>query len=525
MIAAIALSVAATAVAVAPTPASVAAWVMQTEAPAADATASAIDSGDPLVRATAARVIATRNWAVAIPALRDRLAREDDPNAAREEVRALVLAGQPVDVDFAIESTRRLPRGIDQVLARAVSRRSDAIDLLPKLRAIHVDPDSAFMVQAFWSNAPGAVAAGARFAGAADAIAWRALLEAMRDSGLAMEPNVIAASLNSPSEPIRVECVWYLVHGYALEPARLPAAIVAALRDPKEEASLRELFGRELLSRMLGAAPKEDPRFLTWLVSPEADAVIGPENALFTYFTDDEFLTRKRHCDIASSECRVPATRKTTYPSKPVTPAAFQLPDLLPPGLAVAIVRDGKCTDGWLAVASATADHAGRVQKTSLQQASIDRRCTAVVNELLRLSFATPTSIASPLSTDNILLVQAPRSAPCLDEAPLGEGDDAIHSVTADVRAPVVTHREEPVFPASARRAMGGGVVVAIVAQCVISRTGCVRSIRLLTQSQFPDLNAAVVQAIAKWQFTPGELNGRPVDVVFNLTVQFRTGY
>ncbi len=35
-------------------------------------------------------------------------------------------------------------------------------------------------------------------------------------------------------------------------------------------------------------------------------------------------------------------------------------------------------------------------------------------------------------------------------------------------------------------------------------------------------LDQAAVDAVRRWKFKPGTLNGQPVDVIFNLTVNFK---
>jgi TonB family protein len=35
-------------------------------------------------------------------------------------------------------------------------------------------------------------------------------------------------------------------------------------------------------------------------------------------------------------------------------------------------------------------------------------------------------------------------------------------------------------------------------------------------------LDQAAVDAVRRWKFRPGTLNGQPVDVIFNLTVNFK---
>src|SRR5438270_13913723 len=81
-----------------------------------------LQSRDVLTRATAARVVAVRGESALVPALREALTNESDPNAAREEIRALVLAGTDDDVDFAAQAAAKFPPRMDGVLADAIAR-------------------------------------------------------------------------------------------------------------------------------------------------------------------------------------------------------------------------------------------------------------------------------------------------------------------------------------------------------------------------------------------------------------------
>ena len=489
----------------------------------ADELREAIDAPDALVRATAARVAAVRGVAGVLPALRARLAQESDSSAAREEVRALILLGEPADVDLAINATRALPPGIDDVIARAVARRDDAIALyIAKLGALGFAPDSQFFMQALWQRGMLPVSAGARLLGAGDAPAWRALLAALRESHLAMDGNVLGAALGAPSEQIRTDSVWYLVRAYALDPKLIPARIREVLAAPGEP-SLREAFGRELVARMLGGERKDDSRFLDWLKSEEADALIGSESALFEYFTEQEFIVRQNHCDITGYDCRVPAKRGRQIPSAEVAPPAFQLPSLLPPGLADMVTSEARCRGAWMASARAGADAAGRVRDVAIEPIAIDKACQRAVSALMRLSLASPNSIAAPRETGNLILVHAARETLCLDEGPLDATSSLARPVGGAVTAPIVKKRVEPQFPASARRQMGESRYVIVILSAVISRSGCIRSMQLLKQSPYPELNGAALVALSQWRFEPGRLNGAPVDVIFHLTIRFLT--
>ncbi len=486
----------------------------------------ALASKDNVTRAAAARVALVRGLTSVLTQIREALTAESDPDAAREEVRALVILGDASDIDRARSATRKLPAAIDDVISSAVSRRPDAFEIYATaLRAQGFVPTASFFTQALWRRPATAVAAGSRLLGMHDSAGWSALLTSLRESQLAMQPGVMGASLNMPVEEIRVASVWYLIRSYLPDPSMIDENVRSALSAPREEASMREAFGRELLRRMLGAERKDDPRWLDWLQSAEADPLLGNDESLFQYFTEKEFLVRKNHCGTVSYDCRMPEHRPTrTIPSTAVAEPAYFLPGVLPPGVAGAVVAETRCNGPWLATADATSDISGRVQAIELKRIEIDSACEKAVTTLMRLSLATPSSIQAPLATGNILLVHGRKQPPCLDEAPLSASTaSTIHQIGGKVTAPRVKHRQEPQFPESARRAMGPATNVIVILRCIISHDGCVRAVQLIKQSPFPELNAAALFAIGQWAFEPGRLAGEPVDVEFNLTVNFRT--
>ena len=90
--------------------------------------------------------------------------------------------------------------------------------------------------------------------------------------------------------------------------------------------------------------------------------------------------------------------------------------------------------------------------------------------------------------------------------------------VTSDMKAPVVIQRVLPDYP---RMAMLGHISGWVIVECVIDRTGHVRDAKVL-KSSFPAFEAPAVDAVQKWVFSPGMLQGQPVDVIFDLTVNFQ---
>jgi periplasmic protein TonB len=102
-----------------------------------------------------------------------------------------------------------------------------------------------------------------------------------------------------------------------------------------------------------------------------------------------------------------------------------------------------------------------------------------------------------------------PEPPPPKEEGPLRVG--------GDVKAPVVLNRAEPQYTEVARKARITGVVVV---EAVIDKTGHVDEVKVLKGLPM-GLSEAAEEAVKKWKFKPGTLNGEPVDVIFSLTVNF----
>lgn len=76
-----------------------------------------------------------------------------------------------------------------------------------------------------------------------------------------------------------------------------------------------------------------------------------------------------------------------------------------------------------------------------------------------------------------------------------------------------------PVYPAIARAA---GVQGTVVVEAVISRTGSIESLHVLSGPAM--LQPAAVEAILAARYRPYRLNGEPTDVQMTITVNFRMG-
>ena len=91
--------------------------------------------------------------------------------------------------------------------------------------------------------------------------------------------------------------------------------------------------------------------------------------------------------------------------------------------------------------------------------------------------------------------------------------------VGGNIRVPLKTLDVRPIYPKSMRDAGREGVVPI---EAIIGPDGVVTSVRVLTAQVHPDFAIAAVDAVRQWKFTPTLLNGAPVEVVMNVSVEFR---
>lgn len=100
----------------------------------------------------------------------------------------------------------------------------------------------------------------------------------------------------------------------------------------------------------------------------------------------------------------------------------------------------------------------------------------------------------------------------------IGGTGDAPVRVGGNVKAPVAVRRVDPVYTEAARKARIQGLVII---EAVIDREGNVTDARVLKPLPL-GLDLAALNAVKQWKFKPGTLNGQPVPVYYNLTVNFR---
>jgi protein TonB len=113
---------------------------------------------------------------------------------------------------------------------------------------------------------------------------------------------------------------------------------------------------------------------------------------------------------------------------------------------------------------------------------------------------APPTPPASP---------SPPPPPPVSAHAPVRPG--------GDIKPPVKVKDVAPLYPAIAQAAQVQGVVII---EATIGPTGKVQDARVLRS--IPLLDAAALDAVRRWEYTPTLLNGEPIALVITVTVDFR---
>ncbi|HSP14634.1 MAG TPA: TonB family protein [Thermoanaerobaculia bacterium] len=92
--------------------------------------------------------------------------------------------------------------------------------------------------------------------------------------------------------------------------------------------------------------------------------------------------------------------------------------------------------------------------------------------------------------------------------------------VGGDVKAPVIVTRIEPKYTETARASRVSGVVIV---EAIIDRNGHVDQVKVVKGLPM-GLSEEAERAVRQWRFKPGTMNGQPLDVIFNLTVNFKLG-
>ena len=99
---------------------------------------------------------------------------------------------------------------------------------------------------------------------------------------------------------------------------------------------------------------------------------------------------------------------------------------------------------------------------------------------------------------------------------PLSQPKNVPQLKAKHIKTPTKVKDQRPVYPAIAQSARVQGVVII---EAVIGPDGRVQDAKVLRS--IPLLDAAALDAVKQWQYTPTLLNGVPVPVIMTVTVNF----
>jgi TonB family protein len=91
--------------------------------------------------------------------------------------------------------------------------------------------------------------------------------------------------------------------------------------------------------------------------------------------------------------------------------------------------------------------------------------------------------------------------------------------VGGNIRVPRKLVDVRPVYPASMREAGREG---SVPLEAIIGQDGNVSSVRVVSAEVHPDFAIAAIDAVRQWRFSPTLLNGKPVEVVMSVKIDFK---
>ena len=173
-----------------------------------------------------------------------------------------------------------------------------------------------------------------------------------------------------------------------------------------------------------------------------------------------------------------------------------------------------------IVILEAIIDHTGIVKDVQILKPLPFGLDQAAIDAVKQWKFRPGTLNGQPVDVifNLTILFRAPDAATtAVDSVQSNGAIQQVLQVGGDVMPPVVLNHVEPVYPIAARRARISGMVTI---EAVIDREGVVKDARVLKPLPF-GLSEAALDAVRQWKFRPGTLEGKPVDVKFNLTINF----
>jgi TonB family protein len=320
--------------------------------------------------------------------------------------------------------------------------------------------------------------------------------------------------------PVRVETLEYVAAMYgnpkaaraALGRVTLPAPAAGAPGD--EERWMRALEQRWLTGK--------NPGHLAALIAtlPDAAWIRQTGRWVLDVLSADErtaFAKRFALPDSLARALREVKLDGPIYPTGPTPVPAMTLLSGLPAVMLADVIRQTGCAPGKGDEQFASLRYRidGRPAAVGLVHDSWSPGCERAAHAAVAMSYGTPPLVVTDQTNALVRLDQ--EFVACLATRRTHADGRFDPRPLTDVLPPTKLRNVNPVYPAEALNARVQGVVI-IEAQ--IEPSGCIGEARVVRPVR-PSLDAAAMQAVTRWQYTPTLLNGSPVRVSLTSTVNF----
>ncbi len=193
----------------------------------------ALIAPDAEIRGVAARVVDAAGLSELLPEVSAALEKENDSNAAREQIRALLGLGGSRYESSVLPAAARLSPNLDAQLVRIVARTRGPAALplyFNDLRNLSLTPRDreAFFRIASQGRADTLHAGVALALGRGDAPSFQAALRVATEFGLTLDQPVFVQALRSEQPSFRGEAAWYLARIYCDRPPEGADALLEA---------------------------------------------------------------------------------------------------------------------------------------------------------------------------------------------------------------------------------------------------------------------------------------------------------
>lgn len=513
-----------------PTAAEVALLLNKMDAPAVETVRNAIGASDPMVRTVAARIAAVTAHPPFASALDAAFAKEGDPLAVKEQVRALLFL-RGLQATETIEARMSALPAIGQAYAAVLAGTQPErfAEALPKIVSALGDKrgDMPFNIRVALGKGPsGAERLLRNWLSVSTAAEWAMSLDAVHRQIRPGQDAVLIEAMTTASADIREATIWDLVARLArnqpISTAPLDAIAPAATPTPPTDdiAVTWEQFGRELIARRHRARTTPDrSAFLAAEASKQTSRAIAVARMTQTLETERKVLQ-----EILGES--FPKSPSSSDPSLAARPGQTMRTVPMPwPGFVKQVLEAAKCTPAKSPTFGAT--YAiyrpnGTVATIELMPLPVPGGCEPALTALGRLTLMNFDYPPRANEGEVLVLPLGREAVECAQEASQYVREPHTVSSGTDrqgrkIIAPRKVRDVRPVYPqAMQQRRVQGRVVL----ESVISHAGCVINLEVMG-SVDPMLDLAALRAISQWTFTPTSLDGQPVPVSMTVSINF----